>query len=913
MNENVGFIEQLYYTSSTRGLLGTLGFQVRAASREFLNTRSARYAAVSGHLYYQLPRGVSRYSIEPDQAPVSLSFCKAGNELILVHKTYVGDDPIGRPGNYFVHLLAGLPPDFTAAEAIGLWGQDVWRRDDTHLGAGELELRTLSAHELLSRSSTLLDIRTPGIASCPGFEQYLCYFIQAFLALPGGQQMYIAAAPDTVASLLSGLTLALPASMTREVTFSTYEHDIGKSHDILVVGTCWAEQSPTLPGAGFDLPEVCYGQAGLAMNCYTGRKTPLPGDERFAWRAEQFATFAAARLLGDNRVPLSNFLWHAESLGAEDAGSLLLAYYLLTTGSSEQLDLDLEDLDLVLGKPLFATYFLHKGNVSNAIIDRCLSDDEWWETKAQRAIETLCEQGRNAAGNSDGPTPLEDALHELSGWAAARLTTAIERGSTGDASRLLDDLVASIDPGLAQRRRLQLFQELSTSRNRNVALPYELYGRELHFWLLSEWLELDAGEGSYGMSVEPWLRVPMSDLGDLLALPLPAAWLMRAAALGILSDGGNEVVPGQVVAQYHHLFASALKFLAANLWNQNQGWNFGYASAIEAFLSRVVDAEYEGSVRLVAAVLDGLRALLDTDGQEDASQFAGTLVQKARLLPNQRKELLEEDELQALPLLFQPELYVQWVNSYLKDLNASDLRRKSCIDMLTAIHIKALKPNLLPAKISERAQEWNSLCVDWLRISDALEDAGQFIRGQHLGSLQSALIRLDKKIGSAAKSELRDELVGALVRGLHSKEDLSTVHRVMGNSFFGAGSHLLAEMARYVMAAAPEDPYNCAQRAIPFIRLEAEEEIFYGAQEAVHALIGWLPDEAFAYVERDARNNWSTNGEKKLQELKRRLRTPGQRANGLLNRLFRPGGTANMVLVIWVATSGLLAAVNYLF
>ncbi|MDQ5822850.1 MAG: hypothetical protein M3441_01395, partial [Chloroflexota bacterium] len=258
-------IDQLWYTSSSFGLRGNMGFQVRAASRGLLDKDSFRFERISGLLYYYLPQGSSPYDTKPEEAPVCLLFTQLGGEKLLAHKVYAGKDPIGRPGNFFVHLLAGLPHDFSARQAIGLWGAlDFWRQSEGDFERDALELDPVPYSTLAKPNKQLFSPDHPGVYACPlgNFGDYLAYAIRAYLSLGAGQSLFIAAPSETVAALIMGIVEAVPDQLLNNATFSTYEQDVIHISNTTIVGTCVLDNTQA-----FDLPAACDGEAGRMLNC----------------------------------------------------------------------------------------------------------------------------------------------------------------------------------------------------------------------------------------------------------------------------------------------------------------------------------------------------------------------------------------------------------------------------------------------------------------------------------------------------------------------------------------------------------------------------------------------------------------------------------------------------------------------
>src|SRR5689334_5268411 len=101
-------VDQLWCTWSDVGL-STMhaGFRIRAASSGLSDIYSERTKGLDRYTRYVLPPGTNRQAIHPDQAPLCLIFMRIDRpkeEAILVHKKYVGQDGVGRPGNFFTHL-----------------------------------------------------------------------------------------------------------------------------------------------------------------------------------------------------------------------------------------------------------------------------------------------------------------------------------------------------------------------------------------------------------------------------------------------------------------------------------------------------------------------------------------------------------------------------------------------------------------------------------------------------------------------------------------------------------------------------------------------------------------------------------------------------------------------------------------
>jgi hypothetical protein len=252
-------MEQMTYTCCRPGygLRGSSGFGIRALSP---GLDVARAQALEPFVTYQPPRGAT--GAIAGGAPVRLAFLetqKVGR--ILVHSTYVGRDSTDerRGGNYFSHLVCCLPDGFDALTAAGTWTSAFWQVQDGDEG---LALPTVDE---LKPSWTP---QPSEVAEWLADERQHTLFAQvadAFLKLPEGGRVFIAAAPDQVARCVWVLARILPAGWRKHLTFSTYEHDPLNSR-ARVVGTCVVDSNsePALPSACFEHPS-------FALDTYDSR------------------------------------------------------------------------------------------------------------------------------------------------------------------------------------------------------------------------------------------------------------------------------------------------------------------------------------------------------------------------------------------------------------------------------------------------------------------------------------------------------------------------------------------------------------------------------------------------------------------------------------------------------------------
>src|SRR5579883_3307676 len=304
--------EQLWYTWSTSGFGIANDYRVRAASPKLTDVTGPRVQSLLTLVSYALPQHTDPF-LPPEKAPLCLAFLKAGPESVLIQKTYTGLDGLKRPGVYFSHLLAELPPlpspcmdgyvPFSAREAISLWkattqfGEPFWRNTEQGWPEGSRDLSAVADSDLLvdlyldqssSRYIGLLNTQAPGaIAQQPELFKRV---MSAFLTLAQAEKrkrLYLIGNPDTVATLIWGITHALPRTLDimRDLTFSTFESNLEADTTPLIVGTCWLPQylQQGRENARQDIAENYYqpdNPYGIAIQCqppYT--YTPFQPDE----------------------------------------------------------------------------------------------------------------------------------------------------------------------------------------------------------------------------------------------------------------------------------------------------------------------------------------------------------------------------------------------------------------------------------------------------------------------------------------------------------------------------------------------------------------------------------------------------------------------------------------------------------
>lgn len=312
-------IEHLVYTWSDIGLSGQVaGFRIRAASRGLSDELSMRYKNLKGYLHYDLPEGVRARSLRASEAPVCLALINTGQERILVRRELLDADGMGRPGAYLTHLLAGLPANFSAREAILLWGDSLWVTSKNPLKPHQLLLEPVAEERLFTPRSVAWRLSSP-----ENFAAALFLALAHFRRSSPPYRVYLSGHSTSIAELIWGITQSLPRACLQEMTFSTYEASPDVS-DETIVGLFSEQYLPSGEGA-FNVDEAS--------------KLPPPTSEKLVKLYSKFAARALyQRMQTSSRQndPLAVLITQAEQENIRNIEGLLQLYQ---TYRKEQQDL----------------------------------------------------------------------------------------------------------------------------------------------------------------------------------------------------------------------------------------------------------------------------------------------------------------------------------------------------------------------------------------------------------------------------------------------------------------------------------------------------------------------------------------------------------------------------------------------
>jgi hypothetical protein len=487
-------MQQLTWTSCQpgRSVTGASGFQVRAASR---GLTPERLDQASRHVSYRLPPGIPPETTACS-APVRLALLQAPDlGRFLVHSVSgEADAATGRLGNYFSHLVLDLSermlagdnqPALDLATVLRSWRGPFWQTKDDP--AASAVLPVVEPADLLPGSS-IHDEALVFFLQRPAGRDLFRFLLSAFLMASPSQRIYLAAGDDDVALALYGLVRCLPASLTRGLTFSTYERDpIGCPARI--VATRWSNER------GFDnedLPSGCY-ETGFALNVWSGRSSTPP-------REPAFVEAVLQHLTGGDLIGLDAFRAAWERLGLTATDQLDLAWRITHEGP----ELSPERVQQALERPELAALLVEQNGTAHRLVERALDDAPFRKTYLARL----------AAALRTRPMELRSQAEEIH----QQGVRALSEGNLARARICLEELLPALTPERAERVWGELFTALETPEQ----LP-----ADVRLFLLPRVLPRDvhAGRGSRAAN---WLAVSPERLEEVLALPLAPAYKLLA-------------------------------------------------------------------------------------------------------------------------------------------------------------------------------------------------------------------------------------------------------------------------------------------------------------------------------------------------------------------------------------------------
>ncbi|MDP8315333.1 MAG: hypothetical protein RAP70_09740 [Candidatus Celaenobacter antarcticus] len=223
-------IKQAYYTSCKVGLRGSPGFQFNAVSPDIShNTMSflERYGL------YEPPVSLSD-TAKAGLFPKALSFyVLPDNTFVLSNSEYLCFDYSGRRGNYFTHFI--IVDDFNSVfnkiTPISMWKSNLWKNKDNE--KTELPfINSITAGKLSKITSLSAFISQRKLIS------YVHIFISSIISALKNKQkrIIIVDSDENIAQWITLISFALPNSIIKTLTFTTYCKNPYNS-DLIITGT----------------------------------------------------------------------------------------------------------------------------------------------------------------------------------------------------------------------------------------------------------------------------------------------------------------------------------------------------------------------------------------------------------------------------------------------------------------------------------------------------------------------------------------------------------------------------------------------------------------------------------------------------------------------------------------------------
>ena len=496
MAGNTGLeLDQLWFTWSTAGLGAMpMGFRLRAASEGFHSNemQNLRYRRVSRLLGYELPEGASASEFNSRIAPISLSFVHNGDERLLIRKVFTGQDVVGRNRAFFTHLIAGLPREFIARDAIRLWYcPELWVESDQGLSPNETTLEKIPYSRILDsvqHSQTSFNFGQISDKLQNLLVLILSQGLPPHITMRGHSTL--------IAALIYGLTHTLPRQLLPNLTFTTYESDAQQS-EVLVAGTI----------NGAELHDLTRLQV-----------QPEPATRPVSEDIQRYVTVAVNSLVNnttDKLYKLIDELERREYVGVDDLIELFKRRFRFGKPTLKQLE------DTVL-HPADNVEDLLDPAFQMEAVQLLLTHPDYWEQRGkevfQKASSWLVPEAKMKL-NKQTQDALLTCFNGMAEYIISTMQTELAQGNVPPQGTAVLSVIAnpSTHPDI-YRRMLTEFAQKSLYRQ---IVSDNLW--PFHLWLLQCAKLMQPQPTREHMS--PWLSIPSWDkLDRVLKLDLPAEW-----------------------------------------------------------------------------------------------------------------------------------------------------------------------------------------------------------------------------------------------------------------------------------------------------------------------------------------------------------------------------------------------------
>ena len=208
---------QYYYTSFVNKGTGSAGFQVKAMSPGITREQQQTIARL---IAYRIPPSLDERAT--DSHPVALRYLyKDANECFFLCSQSNGTDEIGRPGNFFAHVLVMEPSSFKNFPPILYWKSDFWCKKDLlprtqlpvlpHIDEDKQSLHIERIWEFLSSKGRI--------------EQFRKLMCAVVFSSTTQRRIVIIDTDENVALWVAAVSSMLPPDYRPLLSFATYHHD----------------------------------------------------------------------------------------------------------------------------------------------------------------------------------------------------------------------------------------------------------------------------------------------------------------------------------------------------------------------------------------------------------------------------------------------------------------------------------------------------------------------------------------------------------------------------------------------------------------------------------------------------------------------------------------------------------------
>ncbi|HEU0001512.1 MAG TPA: hypothetical protein VFQ36_11460 [Ktedonobacteraceae bacterium] len=496
MAGNTGLeLDQLWYTWSTAGLGAMpMGFRVRAASEGFHahEMQNIRYRRVSRLLGYEPPEGASVSEFNSRIAPISFSFVHNGDERLLIRKVFTGQDALGRNGVFFTHLIAGLPRDFSARDAIRLWYcPDLWVDSEQGLSPNETHLEKIPYSRILNyvqHSQTSFNFGQASDKLQNLLVLILSQGLPPHITMRGHSTL--------IAALIYGLTHTLPRQLLPNLTFTTYESDTQES-EVLIAGTINGDELHDLTRLQVQ-PEQA--------------TRPVSED------IQRYVSVAVTSLVSNNTEKLYKLIDEIERRENPSVEDLIVLFKRRFRFG----ELTLKQLEDIVLHPADNVEDLLDPAFQMEVAQLLLTNPDYWEQRGKETFQKVSSwlaPGAKTKLNKQTQDALQTCFNGMAEHIISTMQTELAQGKFLRQSVMILEVIAhpSTHPELYQQMltefaREPLYRQIVT----DGLWPF-------HFWMLSCAKLMQAQPSREHMA--PWLSIPTWDkLDRVLKLGLPAEW-----------------------------------------------------------------------------------------------------------------------------------------------------------------------------------------------------------------------------------------------------------------------------------------------------------------------------------------------------------------------------------------------------